>query len=86
MRRREREGLCLGFTHRGGPGERAQQPRPAPVQGSHLKGEVGHGDRLRAGDNGKWRRDATKTLGGDAVVSLWAAAAVWVNNTLLDSH
>lgn len=45
----------------------------SPVQpgpGSHLKGEVGE-RVVESTDNGKWRRKTTKTLGGDAVQSLW---------------
>lgn len=61
----------------------------SPIQpglGSYLKGEVG-GEREREverRDNGKWRRKMTKTLGGDAVQSLWVIG-VWVN-TFSDSH
>ena len=54
-----------------------------PGPGSYLKGEVREREVERR-DNGKCRRKTTKTLGGDALQSLWVIGVCV--NTLLDSQ
>lgn len=60
----------------------------SPVQpgpGSHLKGEVGE-RVVESRHNGKWRRKTTKTLGGDAVQSLWVNTLTRQTLTLTSSE